>query len=240
MTETCASERAATERGGQPWLTAECRRLVERVRVGKNALELTAEFGRTDGAIRSRSRMLLPPQQRDIGNSGRTAVTLLAGTDRTSLRPPRAAPVEGATSICWDNSPAVKAETVAREKIAGPNTLRRIVESADRCGPPGTAGSPTPECDDLLVLRVACCAIDFDDKPRSVRNDGARGRSADLSVGRESRGYISHGKSRYQGDLDTHQRGPERVPRIGRGRRQVELRHQVEYQMGPGRREEQL
>ncbi|MFI1241053.1 hypothetical protein [Nocardia salmonicida] len=78
MTEIYGSERVATVRAGEPWLTAECRRLVEQVRAGRSVLELAAEFGRTDEAIRSRCRMLLPPERRDARNSKRMAAVLLA------------------------------------------------------------------------------------------------------------------------------------------------------------------
>lgn len=77
MTETYEPEGMATTRAGQPWTTAECRRLVEQVRAGKQVMELAAEFGRTDGAIRSRCHMLLPPERRAEGNSKRLAVELL-------------------------------------------------------------------------------------------------------------------------------------------------------------------
>jgi hypothetical protein len=66
-----------TARAGQPWLTAECRRLVEQVRAGKSVMELAAEFGRTDGAILARCHMLLPPERRAEANSKRLAVQLL-------------------------------------------------------------------------------------------------------------------------------------------------------------------
>ncbi|MGK8491851.1 hypothetical protein [Nocardia asiatica] len=77
MSETYGSERVATVRAGEPWLTAECRRLVEQVRAGKRVMELAAEFGRTDTAIRARCHMLLPPQRRAERNSKRVAVELL-------------------------------------------------------------------------------------------------------------------------------------------------------------------
>ncbi|MGW4071399.1 hypothetical protein [Nocardia grenadensis] len=67
----------ATTRAGQPWLTAECRRLVEQVRAGRSVMELAAEFGRTDGAIQARCHMLLPPERRAEANSKRLAVQLL-------------------------------------------------------------------------------------------------------------------------------------------------------------------
>lgn len=78
MPEIYGSERVATTRAGEPWLTAECRRLVEQVRAGKSVLELAAEFGRTDEAIRARCRMLLPPERRAARNSKRMAVVMLA------------------------------------------------------------------------------------------------------------------------------------------------------------------
>lgn len=78
MTESYGSERVATVRAGEPWLTAECRRLVERVRAGRSELELAREFGRSDEAIRARCRLLLPPERRTGGNSKRLAVVLLA------------------------------------------------------------------------------------------------------------------------------------------------------------------
>lgn len=77
MTEAYEPEGIATTRAGQPWLAAECRRLVEQVRVGKSVTELAAEFGRTDGAIRARCHMLLPPERRAEANSKRLAVQLL-------------------------------------------------------------------------------------------------------------------------------------------------------------------
>ncbi|MFR9773842.1 hypothetical protein [Nocardia sp. SC052] len=77
MSETYDSERVATVRAGEPWLTAECRRLVEQVRAGKQVMELAAKFGRTDTAIRARCHMLLPLQRRAEHNSKRLAVELL-------------------------------------------------------------------------------------------------------------------------------------------------------------------
>ncbi len=77
MSGTYSSDRVANTRAGEPWLTAECRHLVEEVKSGKGALELAAEFGRTDGAIRARCHMLLPPQRRAERNSKRLAVELL-------------------------------------------------------------------------------------------------------------------------------------------------------------------
>ncbi|MGK8491816.1 hypothetical protein [Nocardia asiatica] len=84
MSETYGSERVATVRAGEPWLTAECRRLVEQVRAGKRVMELAAEFGRTDTAIRARCHMLLPPQRRAERNSKRVAVELLGLETRVS------------------------------------------------------------------------------------------------------------------------------------------------------------
>lgn len=77
MTETYEPEGMSTTRAGQPWTTAECRRLVEQVRAGKQVMELAAEFGRTDGGIRSRCHLLLPPERRAEANSKRLAVQLL-------------------------------------------------------------------------------------------------------------------------------------------------------------------
>ncbi|OQS16310.1 hypothetical protein B0T44_20405 [Nocardia donostiensis] len=46
-------------------------------------MELAAEFGRIDGAIRARCHLLLPPDRRAEANSKRLAVQLL-GTDVTT------------------------------------------------------------------------------------------------------------------------------------------------------------
>ncbi|WP_280467127.1 hypothetical protein [Nocardia cyriacigeorgica] len=78
MSEVYEPEQTVTGRAGKPWLTAECRHLVEQVRAGKSVMELAAQFGRTDTAIRARCHMLLPPERRAEANSKRLAVQLLS------------------------------------------------------------------------------------------------------------------------------------------------------------------
>ncbi|WP_157107487.1 hypothetical protein [Nocardia grenadensis] len=168
MTETYEPEGMAITRAGQPWTTAECRRLVEQVRAGKQVMELAAEFGRTDGAIRSRCHLLLPPERRAEANSKRLAVQLL-GVElyndpeydwEQHLRTHAAAAnrlywseamdsalLEGwQREASWDE---LTAATSATEREVAQRLKRRGIvasqqEIFDRIGPPGFSRRPEP------------------------------------------------------------------------------------------------
>ncbi|MGN2641152.1 hypothetical protein ACTD5D_34320 [Nocardia takedensis] len=162
MTETYDSERVATARAGEPWLTAECRRLVEGVRAGRTALELAAELGRTDEAVRARCRMLLPPQRRAARNSKRAALALLAAELRNdpnydweqqlidhavdSGKAYWSEAMDTALSDGWQRAASwdelIAATGVTEHEMAGRLKRRGLVASRDevfdRLGPPGS------------------------------------------------------------------------------------------------------
>ncbi|MGW4094940.1 hypothetical protein [Nocardia sp. NPDC004750] len=77
MTDTHNHVRGSGAEVGLAVATAETRRPAEAVRAGRNGLQVAAELGRSELAVRARCHMLLPPHVQGERNAKRLALELL-------------------------------------------------------------------------------------------------------------------------------------------------------------------